>query len=159
MRKSASSHTTRSSSASRKRGVAQLGEQAKWSISPIKVPTHQGFVADISMIQAAKFAAEAGISLSQLEVGQITALPEDSWKWEYGKSLVPPDQINLLPTQMRKLHHWYLKFTKEEQTMILVKVTKEHYIGEDQVQIYFEELYMLYKLEALDLSLVGTYCL
>ena len=107
----ASSHTTRSSSASGKRDVAQLGEQAKRSISPLKVPTHQGFVADISMIQAAK----AGISLSQLEVRQITVLPEDSWKWEYGKSLVPPDQINLLPTQMRKLHDWYLQVTKEEE--------------------------------------------
>ena len=43
--------------------------------------------------------------------------------------------------------------------MILVKVTNEHYIGEDQAQFYFQELYMLYKLEALDLSLVSTYCM
>ena len=85
---------------------------------------------------------------------EIPLLEEDSWKWEHGKSLVAPDQIKLLPTQMRKLHDWYLQVTKEDRIMILVKVTKEHYIGEDQVPIYFEELYMLYKLEALDLSLV-----
>ena len=80
-------------------------------------------------------------------------------KWEYGKSLVPPDQINLLPTQMRILHNWYLDSTKEERKMILVKVTEEHYIGKDQIWIYLKELYMLYKLDALDLILVSTYCL
>ena len=43
--------------------------------------------------------------------------------------------------------------------MLLVKVTEEHYIGKDQFQIYLEELYMLYKLDALDLSLISTYYL
>ena len=116
----------KSSSASGKRDVAQLGEQAKQSISPFKVlPTHQGFVADIAvppnMSQAAQFAVEAGITLSQLEGGEILALPEDSWKWKCGKSLLPPDQIKLLPTQMRKLHNWYFQVTKKEKIMLLVK--------------------------------------
>ena len=60
----------------------------------------------------AKFPADAGIFLSQLETGIIDGdmwpMLEGVWKWEYGKSLVPPDQINLLPTQMRILHDWYL---------------------------------------------------
>ena len=82
------------------------------------------------------------------------------WKWEHGKPLLPPEQIELLPTQMRMLHGWYLEATRVQQLEVLpVKVTEEHYIGQDQVQIYFEELYMLYKLDALDLSLVSTYCL
>ena len=81
------------------------------------------------------------------------------WKWEYGKSLLPPDQIELLPTQIRKLHKWYLEVTKVGREVILEKVIEEHYIGEDQVQIYLEELYQLYKLDALDLSIVSTYCL
>jgi len=150
--RSARSHTTGSSSASGKRDVAQLGEQAKQSISPLKVlPTDQ--------VLAAEFAAEAGITLSQLQGADIPKFDEDLWKWEYGKSLLPPDQIKLLPTQMRKLHDWYLKVTKEGRKMILVKVTEEHYVGADQVQIYLEELYMLYKLDALDLSLISTYCL
>ena len=111
----------------------------------------------------AKFVAEAGISLSQLETGilggDMGPMLEIVWKWEYGKSLVPPDQINLLPTQMRILHDWYLEVTKEERNTILVKITEDHYIGQDQIAIYLQELYQLYKLDALDLSIISTYCL
>ena len=60
---------------------------------------------------------------------------------------------------MRKLHKRYLEVTKVNREVILVKVTEEHYIGEDQVQIYIEELYQLYKFDALDLSIVSTYYL
>ena len=108
---------------------------------------------------AAEFAKEAGITLSQLESEDIPISDQIVWKWEYGKPLLPPDQIEILPTQMRKLHDWYLKVTKVDRKMIVVKVTDERYIGRDEVQIYLEELSFLYKLDALDLSLVSTYCL
>ena len=49
--------------------------------------------------------------------------------------------------------------TKEGRKLIVVKVTEEHFIGQDEVHIYLEELSYLYKLDALDLSLVSTYCL
>ena len=83
----------------------------------------------------------------------------DKWTWEYGKSLVPPDQIEFLPTLMRKLHRWYMEVTKLERQMLIVKVTKEHFAGADEIQIYLEELYQLYQLDSLDLSIVSTYCL
>ena len=73
------SHTT-SSSASGKSDVAQLGEQAKQSISPLKVPTDQGPAADIALSYAAKFAAEAGITLSQLESEDIPISDVELWK-------------------------------------------------------------------------------
>ena len=112
----------KSSSASGKRDVAQLGQQAKQSITPLKVlPTNQGFAVDIAAVppsMKAKFAAEASISLYQLEMGILGGdmgpmLDEEVWKWEYGKSLVPPEKINLVPTQMRILHNWYMNITKE----------------------------------------------
>ena len=117
------------------------------------LPTDQGLTAE------EKFCIEAGITLSQVRGGDIPVENQLAWTWKYGKSLLPPDDIAHLPTQMRKLHEWYLEVTKEGRKMILVKVTEEHFIGKDQVQIYLEELYMLYKLDALDLSLVSTYCL
>ena len=110
---------------------------------------------------AADFATEAGITLSQALDGSAN-IPKDSapvWEWEYGKSLLPRAQIDLLPTKMRNLHEWYLRATKKGQTAIEVQVTKEHFIGEDEIQICLEELYMLYKINTLDLSLVSTYCL
>ena len=57
-------------------------------------------------------------------------------EWIYGKSLVPPDQINLLPTQMRILHDWYLEATKEDKILIRVKITEDHYKGKDEMAIY-----------------------
>ena len=66
------------------------------------LPTNQGFTTDIAAVppsMIAKFSAEAGISLSRLEMeilgGDMGPMLEVVWKWEYGKSLVPPDQINL----------------------------------------------------------------
>ena len=60
---------------------------------------------------------------------------------------------------MRILHDWYLQVVKEDRTMIPVKITEEHFVGKDEMTIDFEELYQLYKLDALDLSIISTYCL
>ena len=73
--------------------------------------------------------------------------------------MVHPDDIPCLPTQMRRLHEWYSEVTKTGQQMILMKVTKKHFKGQDEVQIEFEELFQLYKMDALDLSIISAYCL
>ena len=52
-----------------------------------------------------------------------------------------------------------MEATKEGRIVILVKITEEHYKGKDEMAIYLQELYMLYKLDALDLSIISTYCL
>jgi hypothetical protein len=61
-------------------------------------------------------------------------------------------------TQMRKLHEWYMVVAKSEQEMFIMKVTDEHYLGEDEIHINFEELFQLYNQDALDKSLVSGYC-
>ena len=134
--------------------VAQLGAQAKQSISPLKVlPTDQGLTAEEA------FALDAGISLSQLRGKEIPVETQLAWTWEYGKPLVRPDHVHLLSIQMRRLHNWYWEFKKTGLTTLLAKVTEEHYIGKDQIQIYLQELFQLYQLDALDLSIISTYCL
>ena len=72
---------------------------------------------------------------------------------------MPRDQIEFQPTQMRRLHEWYMDVTKEGRLVLLVQVTGEHYIGKDEIMVYLEELYQLYQLDSLDLSIVSTYCL
>ena len=120
------------------------------------LPTDQGLAAAYA---AADFAAEAGISLSQLHGKDIPTLAEDTWKWEYGKPLVPQDRMKCIGTQMRKLNDWYLKATEKGTTCISMLVTEEHFKGEDMIQIYLEELFQLYKMDALDLSIMCAYCL
>ncbi len=60
---------------------------------------------------------------------------------------------------MRRLHDWYMNVTREGRKVLLVQVTEEHYIGKDELHVYLEELYQLYQLDSLDLSIVSTYCL
>ena len=138
------------------KGVAQLGEQAKKGISPLKVVT------DMDLAKAtrdADFARDAGISVSQAYGKDIPFLPQDTWKWEYGKPLVPQNRMKSIGTQMRKLNDWYLKATKKGTDSISMIVTEEHFKGEDTIQIYLEELFQLYKQDALDLSIISAYCL
>ena len=162
--KSSSSPKTRSSSARGKRDVAQLGQQANQSIAPLVViPSGHGSVTDLIPTLSLKkdFAAAAGITLAQLDNENLFPSDvDDSWKWKWGRSLLRGDQIKCLPTCMRQLHSWYMKTTKEfDDFLICVKVTKNHFAGEDMFTIQLEELWYLYNLDSLDLALVGAYCL
>ena len=49
--------------------------------------------------------------------------------------------------------------TREGRKVLLVQVTEEHYIGKDELHVYLEELYQLYQLDSLDLSIISIYCL
>ena len=161
---SSSKKTSTSDSGKRKRDVAQLGAQSKQSISPFKVTTRKGSARAANtdeLAYRAKFAAETGMSLSQLEAEDELPLPShvDKWVWEYGKSLVPRDQIEFLPTQMRRLHDWYMDVTKNNLAALPVQITEEHFIGRDEINLYLEELYQLYQFDSLDLGIVSIYCL
>ena len=66
--------TTTSDSGKRKRDVAQLGAQSKQSISPLKVTTDKGSARAAKtdeLAYRAKFAAEVGMSLSQLDAQEL----------------------------------------------------------------------------------------
>ena len=140
---------------SKKRGVAQLGEQSKQSISPLKV-----YPSEMYMTAEERFARDAGISLAQaIGDAPISAPTKLAWTWKKGKSLVPEDEIPRLPTQMRRLHEWYMKAVEQEKEMILMKITHRHFKGEDEVSISFEELFQLYKMDALCVSIVSSFCL
>jgi hypothetical protein len=133
---------TRSASASGKRDVPQLGEQAKQSISPLKVFASDtgGSVAQPGQDHAYDFATKAGLTLSQLMSGDIPTAPL-AWKYEKGKSLVPPGKEKTLPLQMRRLHEWYMKVANGEREILLLKISKEHFLSEDLIHIEFEEIF------------------
>ena len=84
---------------------------------------------------------------------------ELAYKYAPGESLVRPKQVNHLPTQLRRLHDWYMEVIKEGRTMLMVKVTKEHYIRDNDMCIMHEELFQLYNQDVLDKSIVSCYCL
>jgi hypothetical protein len=82
-----------------------------------------------------------------------------AWKYEKGKSLVSPGKERSLPSQMQRLHEWYMKVAKGEREILLLKISKEHFLGEDLIHVEFEELFLLFNQDALDKSLVSCYVL
>ena len=58
-------------SGKRRRDVAQLGHQSNQSISPLKVATDMGSALENDSAYRAQFAADIGISLSQLDADAI----------------------------------------------------------------------------------------
>jgi hypothetical protein len=122
-----------------KRDVAQLGAQVKKSISLLKV-----FASDASgsVTQPSHydFAADAGLTLSQLMTRDIPMAPV-AWQYEKGKSLVPPRKERTLSSQMQTLHEWYMDAAKGVREFVLMKITEDHFLGEDLVHIEFDEFF------------------
>ena len=83
-------------------------------------------------------AREMGVTIEQLlgiEEFPTMDPKELAWKYIPGNPLVRPDEVELLPTQMRKLHHWYLREVKAGRESLMVKVKPEHYFHENDVWI------------------------
>ena len=137
--------------------VPQLGEQAVQSIPPLKVSTDKVVTnADREM------AREMGVIVEQLlgiEEFPTMDPKELAWKYVLGNPLVRPDEVELLPTQMRRLHDWYLREIKAGRESLMVKVKPEHYFHGKDVWIKFPEIFQLFNQGALDKSLVSCYCL
>jgi hypothetical protein len=87
----------------------------------------------------------------------ITHLRVARWKYEFCKSLVPAEVVHVLPTEMRRLHDYYMLTSSRNDCMLGARIKDEDYFhGEDVIWLYFEELYQLYHQDALDISFVST---
>ena len=113
------------------------------------------------MEAARKFARECGVTVEHLLSGQDGGFSKAdvAWSYELGKSLVSPDKLDSLTTFKRKLHTWYMKASEKRLDQLMVKVRDEHFFREDSVCIDFEDLFFFYNLDALDKSIISTYCL
>ena len=92
-------------------GVPQLGAQQKQSIEPLLVlnQEQQDF---LGFLQSAKLTTDeiTGASNQDLDpLKEYLIAPVVKWHYKEGISLVPPDIVQLLPTQMRRLHDLYMK--------------------------------------------------
>ena len=144
---------TRSSASGKK--VPQLGEQEIQSIPPLKVLPDK----DVAATYNNDIASSLGITVAQLIGDEDIPKADLAWKFARGQPLVRPEQVRHLPTQMRRLHEWYMKSSKEGREMLMVAVKNEHYFREDSICIELEELFQLYNQDALDKSIVSCYCL
>ena len=120
--------------------VAQLEEQANQSIPPLKVmPDKEVHHDTFRIVDPTEY--------------------QYAWTYVYGRSLVRPEQVESLTTQMRRLHQWYEKAAKVEHDVFWVKYRKEHYFTDDAMYVLFSKKNQLFNQDALDKALVNCYCL
>ena len=77
-------------------------------------------------------------------LGQVKEFPtaDLAYRYQHGKPLVRPEEVQLLSTQMRRLHEWYMQASKEGSNGLMVRIRDEHYFGgNDEINIEFDELF------------------
>ena len=130
--------------------IAQLGEQAKQSCPPLKVPTN-----DPRMVPGYSNLGDYlpdDVHYDFLEV--------DEHKYHYGKPLVKDEKS--LTTMMRRFHNWYMKTCRESggTNSLYLHIKEEHdLVGIDLLPVPFEEFYQFFNQLALDKTTVACYCL
>jgi hypothetical protein len=152
--KSHKEHVQRSgSSSARGKTIPQLGEQKNQSCPPLNVFSDIDYDPEVA-------AHDLGFTLAQY-LGQVEFPTADlAYRYQHGKPLVRPEEVRLLPTQMRRLHEWYMEASKEGSNWLMVGIRDEHYFsGNDEINIEFDELFQLYNQDAIDKSIVSCYCL
>lgn len=154
--------------------VAQLGQQKKQSVEPLKVydtsewraPPAGQYDPNNDPELIALYGEKAklyGLSITDY-MGRMdefdTGPHEIAYRYKHGAPLLKHESmIRDLPTQMRRLHNWYMKACAEEKNWIYAQFKEEHYSHEGVLLIEFPELFMFYQGDALDKTLVSAYCL
>ena len=134
--------------------IAQLGEQAKQSCPPLKVPSD--IVAnDLRMVPGYSNLGDYLPDDVHYEIMEV-----DEHKYHYGKPLVKDERS--LTTMMRRLHDWYMKTCRESDGMntLMLRVKPEHdLVGIELLNVPFEEFFAFFNLKPLDKLMITCYCL
>ena len=77
-----------------------------------------------------------------------------------GTSLLPPEIVPMLPTQMWRLHDSYMKVMADINFMQGARFTDDDFLrGEGVIWFNWEEVYQLNHQDALDISIVSLWLL
>ena len=109
----------------------------------------------------AEFVVETGLSKAQLLGKEKVPLHEGSGRKPFvlGEPLMWLELIDMLPTRMRELNEWYMKYSKES-IMFAAHIKDSHFHrGMDDVWIELENLWDLYHQDTLDKSLFSAFCM
>jgi hypothetical protein len=113
----------------------------------------------LDMDEAAKLAAQMNITMDELLGGAELPKAAIVRKYVYGQPLVDNEKLHQMPTNLWNFHAWYLRLSKREQSMLVVKVRPEYYFREEMIHIEFSEFFQFMNLDVLDKSLMSCYCL
>jgi hypothetical protein len=131
--------------------VPQLGEQPNQEVEPLVTGEDFGIT---------EFISDTGLTVDQLVGGAPIPKAEVAYKFELGKPLIKPEQLQSLPTQMYKFHKRYMEMSAKGREMFGARKRNPDFLqGEDVLWIDFKDLFDLYQLDALDVSLLSAWIL
>nr|CAE04200.2 OSJNBa0011E07.9 [Oryza sativa Japonica Group] len=132
--------------------VPQLGQQPRQEVEPLVVEPAQ--------LEICNFLKDTGLSMEQLlEDAPIETAPV-MYTFKLGEPLVTPDKIREVPTQMYRFHQWYMDKSAMGREMFGARVrNSDYYQGEHVIWIRYKEVFDLYHLKALDVSILSAWTL
>ncbi|BAS82550.1 Os03g0173016 [Oryza sativa Japonica Group] len=131
--------------------VPQLGEQPDQVVEPLVTGEDFGIT---------DFISDTGVTMAQLVGGAPIPKAEVAYKFELGKPLVKPEQLQSLPTQMYKFHERYMEMSANGREMFGARIRNPDFLqGEDVLWIHFKDVFDLYHRDALDVSLLSAWIL
>nr|ABA99465.2 transposon protein, putative, CACTA, En/Spm sub-class [Oryza sativa Japonica Group] len=143
--------TLKKASSGKSKPVPQLGEQPNQEIEPLvtgKEMTIEQFITD------------TGLTTDQLLGVAPIEKAEVKYMYELGKPPAKPELLQSLPTQMYKFHQLYMEMSATGREMIGARIRDTDFLqGDDILWINFKEIYELYQLDALDVSIMSCWIL
>nr|ABA96639.1 transposon protein, putative, CACTA, En/Spm sub-class [Oryza sativa Japonica Group] len=131
--------------------VPQLGEQPNQEVELLVIGQEIGIK---------EFISDTGLTRAQLIKGTPIPKAEVRHHYELGKPLVKPEQLQSLLTQMYKFHQWYMEMSASGREIIGARIKISDFLqGEDVLWINFKDIYELYQLDALDVSILSAWIL
>nr|AAP52690.2 transposon protein, putative, CACTA, En/Spm sub-class [Oryza sativa Japonica Group] len=131
--------------------IPRLGEQPNQEVEPLVNGEDFGIM---------EFISDTSLTVDQLIRGAPILKAEVPYKFELGKPLVKPEQLQSLPTQMYKFHEWYMEMSAKGREMFEARIRNPDFLqGEDVLWIHFKDLFDLYQLDAQDVSLLSAWIL
>ncbi|XP_066162627.1 uncharacterized protein [Oryza sativa Japonica Group] len=131
--------------------VPQLGEQPNQEVKSLVTGEDFGIT---------DFISDTGLTVDQLVGAAPIPKAEVAYKFELGKPLVRPEQLQSLPTQMYKFHERYMEMSANGREVFGARIRNSNFLqGENVLWIHFKDVFDLYHLDALDVSLLSAWIL
>ncbi len=132
------------------KALPQLGHQPQQDVEPLLPPGEQ---------EIRQWTKQTGPKRERLLQDTPIEKAELKYKFTLGELLVKPDQVNTLPTQMYWYHQWYMEKSSRGREMFRARVRNANYFQGDVLWILHKDVFDLYQLDALEVSLLSAWVL
>jgi len=138
------------------KSIAQLGEQKKQNISPLKVGTSRNDPGHYDAQALMEIIEKTGMSLEQIQDEDNFPRAKVVVPYIPGAALLEPEHML---TKMARLNRWYMNAYDSGVIGLKAKVRNHYFRGPELIHIEYSELWQMFHQDALDKSLMSCWCL